>query len=249
MHNEPIPNFRHVLMWMLSSEQYTLNFSFVFGKQMSWRAAEANWRLITRPKAALDWDTVKAAVFDTGLKVSEKHDANMMDDLDDGYATDEYEDLIMKSHDLQQEQQDERLERMMDVQQQEETRARPRAVQVQQTLGNFLSSLQYPSGSESETDETARGETPEDYVIPEPREGDEGDDDDDEEENEESSPDDFRLPPYAEAVARQMASRTPTPSLDSEEEEKAELEEIIATRKNRSRYIDDEAVESETEDA
>ena len=54
---------------------------------------------------------------------------------------------------------------------------------------------------------------------------------------------------FGHAVARQMASRTPTPSLDSEEEEKAELEEIIATRKNRSRYIDDEAVESETEDA
>ena len=253
MHLEPIPNFRHVLQWMLSSEQYSINWSFLFGKQMSWRAAEANWRLITHPKAALEWETVKAAVFDTGLKPTEKHDANLLHELDDGYDTDEYEDLVLKSHEIQEQQQDERLERMMDVQEQEESRARPRTREVLQTLGQFFTSLQYPDSEpevEAETeDETARCETAEYDVMHEAHEGDEGDDAGDESEDEESSPHDFRLPPYAEAVARQMAARTPTPSLDSEEEERAELEEIIANRKKRSRYIDDEAVESETEDA
>ena len=77
-------------------------------------------------------------MFDTGLKPTEKHDANLLHELDDGYDTDEYEDLVLKSHEIQEQQQDERLERMMDVQEQEESRARPRTREVLQTLGQFL---------------------------------------------------------------------------------------------------------------
>ena len=101
-------------MWALQSGEYSLNWQFAFGKQLSWHAVEAQWNLIMNARNALDWQIVKAAVFDTGMKQQERHVPT--DDLaDDGYSTDQMEELMLSSHQLQDDANEERLQRRNDA--------------------------------------------------------------------------------------------------------------------------------------
>ena len=60
---QPIPSFRHTLMWALQSQKYIMCWQFSFNGQMNWTAAEANWRLLMDPTAAMKYDIVEAAAF------------------------------------------------------------------------------------------------------------------------------------------------------------------------------------------
>ena len=59
----PIPSFRHTLMWAMQSQKYVLSWQFSFSGQMNWTAAEANWLLIMDPTAASKHDVIESAVF------------------------------------------------------------------------------------------------------------------------------------------------------------------------------------------
>jgi hypothetical protein len=60
---DPIPSFRHVLMWAIQSGDFDVNYSFFFNKQVSFASAEAAWRLRVDPQQyGLNWDVVSAAM-------------------------------------------------------------------------------------------------------------------------------------------------------------------------------------------
>ena len=63
---EPPPSFKLVLMWALQTGNYSINWNFYFGKQISYAAAEATWAIMLNANSAKDWDVVKAAMVDCG---------------------------------------------------------------------------------------------------------------------------------------------------------------------------------------
>ena len=59
----PIPPLRHMLMWAIQSSCYVMGWSFSFNGQLNWIAAEANWRFLMEPSAAMDYGIIDAACF------------------------------------------------------------------------------------------------------------------------------------------------------------------------------------------
>ena len=52
-----------MLMWAIQSLCFVMGWQFSFNSQLNWIAAEANWRLVTEPSAAMDYEIVEAACF------------------------------------------------------------------------------------------------------------------------------------------------------------------------------------------
>ena len=110
---EPPPSFRLVLMWALQTGQYSINWNFYFGKQISFAAAEATWAMMLNANKAKDWDIVKAALVDVGERAQERHVP--ADWCADNYEEDEFESLSMKAAGERDAANDARLDRMADV--------------------------------------------------------------------------------------------------------------------------------------
>ena len=110
---EPIPSFKHVLMWALQSGEYEINFSFFFSKQVSWASAEAAWRLRLDPQeAAPNCGIVRSAMVDTGIRPDQRHTPGSW--AEDGYDTDEYDTLRVRTMQQREEDNDARVQAMLD---------------------------------------------------------------------------------------------------------------------------------------
>ena len=109
---DPIPSFRHVLMWAIQSGDFDVNYSFFFNKQVSFASAEAAWRLRVDPQQyGLNWDVVSAAMVDIGTLPSERHKPGEW--ANDGYDTDEYDSLRVHVMNQREADNDARAEAML----------------------------------------------------------------------------------------------------------------------------------------
>ena len=59
----PKPSLRHMPMWAIQSSCYVMGWQFSFNGQLNWIAAEANWRLLMEPSAAMNYEIADAACF------------------------------------------------------------------------------------------------------------------------------------------------------------------------------------------
>ena len=57
------PSLRHMLMWEIQSSCYVMGWQFSFNGPLNWITAEANWRLLMEPSAAMNYEIVEAACF------------------------------------------------------------------------------------------------------------------------------------------------------------------------------------------
>ena len=52
-----------MLMWAIQSSCNVMGWQFSFNGQLNWITAEANWRLLVEPSAAMDYEAAEAACF------------------------------------------------------------------------------------------------------------------------------------------------------------------------------------------
>ena len=210
---EPPPSFKLVLMWALQTGNYSINWNFYFGKQISYAAAEATWAIMLNANSAKDWDIVKAAMVDCGEKAETRHgDVSF---VAEHYEEDEFESLSMKSAGARDDANDERLQRMNGFEPAAAAAAADAA--APQTPQDRMHAYFDRMDTGVQRGERLRFS-----------DGAEAD----------------GLPVYAEAAARQMADRTPSPPVDSDvSATESEIRRDIERARNR--YVDDEAQESD----
>ena len=202
-------------MWALQTGQYSINWNFYFGKQISFAAAEATWAMMLNANKAKDWDIVKAALVDVGDRAQERHVPASW--CADNYEEDEFESLSMKAATEREAANDARLDRMTDGGTPPAAAAAAAAAAAPVTPEERLRAYFARMDSHVQPREELRFS---DGAVAE------------------------GLPVYAEAAAQQMANRPRSPSVDSELS-MTESEINREAQRKRMRYVDDEAEESD----
>ena len=227
---QPLPSFRHVLMWALQSGEYSINHQFLFGKQLSLSAAEAAWQLRLDPQqSAKQWKIVQAAMIDVGQRGEDQHCPGTW--AADGYSSDQFDELRMRISDERETANDERVRAMMNADDRREFNTPQRQPGVSgraaaaaesvpgciTELATFLSNI--------ETDDDGGNDGGDDGATAEP------------------SP--FRpMTPWAAEVANEMAARPRSPSEDSQRSRtESEVDNDLRNAQVRTRYADDECEE------
>ena len=235
----PIPTFKHVLTWALQTGEFSINWQFSCGRQFNWEAAEANWKLMIEPENC-GWEIVKLAMIDP--KCTDP-DCRL---FSDPYENANFQILCATTEQTRSDLREERLHEMLNG------TVRDGGTEDRDAEGNFslddmVANLVIPddnSASDSGDDQTAVTDSQE-------PEGDQANGDDtwqDWDETTHTEPNEFRLPVYAEAAALRMAAQPPSPSIPSDDSQ--EMDELMEDERpiRRSRYIDDEAGESDSEE-
>ena len=246
---EPVPSFRHVLMWALQTGEYSINWNFITGRKISWAAAEATWRLMLDPTAAKDWDVVQAAMVNVGLKPEEEHKP-LNEFMNDGYNSDQFDELRVRIADEREQANDDRLENMQNddeerarnhPQTQPGVRGRDSQAEIvdhdndiMTELTDYLDGLEAEHSGEGSDDGSVQAGTGEVADTP-------------------LSDDETRLrpmPPWAQRTAKRLSKRPRSPSVDSDvSRTESEIErDMERGRLQRARYIDDEAVEDDDDE-
>ena len=148
------PSFKHVLMWALQTGQYSIDWQFTFGKQLSWSAAEAAWKLTHQPDKA-DWDVVQAAFF-----IPDKYDGSW---ADDGYTDTAYADLANTAAILKDDENTERADRIIQAAQEDSESEEEGESDVETTPNSFIAYLE--SLNPAEQSESA-GNIHDQFILP-----------------------------------------------------------------------------------